>query len=84
MTAEQFAYWLNGFVELNGQGPNPDQWESIKEHLSTVFMKITPKMPPVYAPGPVAPLAEPIYYPPIDPSFWQPNPSPYKRGDVIC
>jgi hypothetical protein len=87
MTAEQFTYWLNGFIELNGHVPNPEQWESIKKHLSTVFMKITPVMPPfnppVYAPGPVVPLEEPQYYPPFDgcrpiPS-WQPN-----RDIAIC
>lgn len=42
MTSEQFAYWLQGFVELNGHMPNEAQWQSIKEHLSTVFKKVTP------------------------------------------
>lgn len=43
MTSEQFAYWLNGFVELNGQAlPTPEQWKSITEHLTTVFVKVTP------------------------------------------
>ena len=47
MTPEQFAYWLNGFVEMtpNGQ-PSPQQWEMIKAHLQTVFHKVTP-MPAV-------------------------------------
>lgn len=89
MTAEQFAYWLNGFIELNGKEPTPEQWQSIKEHLATVFNKVTPQMPkftpPVYNPLPpiVAPLEEPRYYPPLDgcrpiPS-WQPN-----RDIAIC
>jgi hypothetical protein len=43
MTPEQFAYWLQGFVELTqGQTPNPAQWKSIQAHLNTVFNKVTP------------------------------------------
>ncbi|KVT86281.1 hypothetical protein WT25_11040 [Burkholderia territorii] len=43
MTPEQFAYWLQGFVELTqGQTPNPAQWKSICEHLEKVFTKVTP------------------------------------------
>lgn len=44
MTSEQFAYWLQGFVELNGSEPTAEQWQSIKDHLKTVFMKVTPEM----------------------------------------
>ena len=43
MTPEQFAYWLNGFVELN---PNAmltlTQWQIVKDHLAQVFKKETP------------------------------------------
>jgi hypothetical protein len=43
MTPEQFAYWLQGFVELTqGQTPNPAPWKSIQAHLNTVFNKVTP------------------------------------------
>lgn len=43
MTPENFAYWLQGFVELTqGQTPNPAQWKAIKEHLDLVFTKVTP------------------------------------------
>jgi hypothetical protein len=68
MSPEQYTYWLNGFVELNGgQMPTPAQWKSIVEHLSTVFTKVTPKYDPnrkICAPsfneipycGPVFPL----------------------------
>jgi hypothetical protein len=43
MTPENFAYWLNGFVELTqGQVPTPAQWKSIQEHLGEVFKKVTP------------------------------------------
>jgi len=34
MTPENFTYWLNGFVELNGTPPTPEQWDCIKEHLN--------------------------------------------------
>lgn len=43
MTPEQFAYWMQGFVELTkGQEPTAEQWKSIREHLDTVFKKVTP------------------------------------------
>jgi hypothetical protein len=42
MTAEQFVYWLQGFAELNGERPTPEQWKAINEHLQTVFVKTTP------------------------------------------
>jgi hypothetical protein len=41
MTADQFAYWLQGFTELHGEPPSPEQWASIKDHLSLVFKKVT-------------------------------------------
>ncbi|ALH82896.1 hypothetical protein [Sphingopyxis macrogoltabida] len=42
MGAEQFAYWLQGFAELNAEPPTPEQWQSIREHLAAVFTKVTP------------------------------------------
>lgn len=43
MTPEQFAYWLQGFAELSGVAiPTVEQWQSIREHLATVFEKVTP------------------------------------------
>lgn len=45
MNSESFAYWLQGFVELNGgQIPTEDQWRSIVEHLNLVFKKVTPPL----------------------------------------
>jgi hypothetical protein len=45
MSPENFAYWLQGFVELTqGQTPNPAQWRSIQEHLGEVFKKVTPSV----------------------------------------
>lgn len=45
MTPEQFCYWLNGFGELTTEAPNPEQWKAIKEHLETVFIRVTPSAP---------------------------------------
>lgn len=42
MEAQQFAYWLQGFAELNEQPPTVEQWKSIREHLALVFKKVTP------------------------------------------
>lgn len=44
MDAQQFAYWLNGFAELNDAPPTAEQWQSIREHLATVFVKVTPPL----------------------------------------
>lgn len=54
MSPEQFAYWLQGFVELNGgKLPTAAQWKSIKEHLGEVFTKVTQ---PVDVPSVRSPL----------------------------
>ncbi len=47
MTSEQFAYWLQGFAEMNAEPPTADQWQAIKDHLALVFNKVTPP----YSPG---------------------------------
>lgn len=52
MTPEQFAYWMQGFAELNAMPPSPEQWQSIREHLALVFEK---KTPPVARPIQTAP-----------------------------
>lgn len=41
MTPENFAYWLQGFVELSGSTPTEEQWEVIKQHLQLIFVKVT-------------------------------------------
>lgn len=52
MTSDQFAYWLQGFSELNAGPPTPEQWVLIQEHLSLVFKKVTPQLGQViYAPN---------------------------------
>lgn len=61
MNAESFAYWLQGFIELNGSAPTANQWQSIKEHLQLVFKKVTP---PAVTPGLRQPfMPEPLYDP---------------------
>lgn len=42
MTPEQFAYWLQGYAEIGGPTPTPEQWQIIKDHLALVFQKKTP------------------------------------------
>lgn len=58
MTPEQFAYWLQGFAEmqLSKEPPTREQWETIKDHLQTVFKKVTP---PLTNPYPFQPQIQP-------------------------
>ena len=42
MAPEQFAYWLQGYSEIAGDAPNPEQWRVIQDHLDLVFQKETP------------------------------------------
>jgi len=44
MNAEQFAYWLQGYAELSECPPTAEQWQSIRDHLATVFKKVTPSL----------------------------------------
>lgn len=56
MTPEQFAYWLQGYVELTrNAAPDEAQWKSICEHLSKVFVKTTPQVGPAVAHPAVTP-----------------------------
>lgn len=47
MTPEQFVYWLQGFAENSSGVPTEAQWQSVKDHLETVFVKVTPKVDPI-------------------------------------
>ncbi|CAN5702460.1 hypothetical protein BH11PSE6_BH11PSE6_00080 [soil metagenome] len=75
MTAEQFAYWMQGFAELTGdEPPTAAQWKSMREHLATVFVKVTPvfdytKQPGVpYVGSPfVGPDTVTTGWPPVEP-----------------
>ena len=45
MTPEQFCYWLQGRAELQPDVPLSDaEWKSVREHLATVFVKVTPHL----------------------------------------
>lgn len=45
LTSRDFVHWLQGFAELNKEAPTGEQWESIKKHLSLVFVhEIDPSM----------------------------------------
>jgi hypothetical protein len=40
MNHDQFTYWLQGFVEMNGgKEPTKEQWRMIKDHLQLCFVK---------------------------------------------
>ena len=59
MNAEQFVYWLNGYLELSGaQELSAAQVKSVREHLALVLHKVTPPGPaaspptPAWQPGP--------------------------------
>lgn len=94
MNEQQFAYWLNGFAELNQQPPTPEQWKSIREHLATVFKKVTPALGSPAIPDmkdnpsikEMLKRAKKANW--IEPSqkYYQPYflDSPYKPGTVIC
>jgi len=75
MTAEQFTYWLQGFMEIN----NPEilgvrETQIIKDHLKLVFDKQTPDrtVTPPLAPMPNWQV-EPAHNPYLD-WTWKPNP----------
>jgi hypothetical protein len=43
MTPEQFCYWLQGYIEItNPVHVNSEDLKKIKDHLTTVFNKVTP------------------------------------------
>jgi hypothetical protein len=39
----QFAYWLQGFAELNEGPPDEAQWKAIRFRLDTVCAKNKPR-----------------------------------------
>lgn len=73
MDAEQFAYWLRGFAELDraGEPPTPAQWKSIREHLARVFWpnRTVPVVgwsdPSRFAPYPALPNVVPLTGDPV-------------------
>lgn len=79
MTPEQFCYWLQGFVELNGGPPTEYQWKSIVDHIKLVFDKRTPEFKPAYVP-PERIKATPS---PMPPQYHPAIPYPPYIGDPI-
>lgn len=94
MTPEQFSYWLQGFVEMNGgKMPTEGQWKAIQEHLATVFKKVTlpveePKKAESDLERSLREYAERSktmpHYP--QPNWWQPQwtPGQFPPGTIIC
>ncbi|WP_028627675.1 hypothetical protein [Metapseudomonas resinovorans] len=77
MTPEQFAYWLQGFAELNPQAPTAEQWRAIRDHLNLVFKKETPVR---IGPTPRIPFM-PVVDDRTSPRF--PNLPDFTRGPLI-
>jgi hypothetical protein len=68
MTPEQFAYWLQGFMEIcNPETLDEEQTQIIKDHLALVFNKQTPARTVPNAP------ANPTWSNPIMPQWQEPN-----------
>jgi len=70
MTPEQFTYWLQGFNEIREKeavGLTEKEWDIIKDHLRTVFHKVTPERgAPIYQPTQPYTFPSP-HQPPQDP-----------------
>lgn len=86
MDATQFAYWMQGFVEMtNADSITPEQWKMIKDHLALTMTKVTPavhKEPqycrriPSTGPTPYLPFQQPT-----TPQFLPHNPL---KLEIIC
>lgn len=96
MSPEQFAYWLQGFAELCPEDrPSAAQWQAIKDHLNTVFVKVTPQLgkfpsgtptpatPPVPPTVPSMPPVTPLPYFPPRITDWPDTINPIWRGPQI-
>ena len=85
MTAEQFAYWLQGFMEVGQPRElNHNQIQVIKDHLKLVFEKKTPDRDlhgtePIGVPNSTRPIS-----PYISPNDWSINPKPYNPYQITC
>ncbi len=63
MTPEQFCYWLQGRAEMQPNTPPSEaEWAMVRDHLATVFHKVTPppqqyfpKSPTTASPSPLSP-----------------------------
>lgn len=67
MTEREFCYWLQGMLEIGGVAPLDErQVQIIKDHLATVFAKVTPDRP----------LPPPFRHPFYNPNVVGDNPKP--------
>jgi hypothetical protein len=74
MTAEQFTYWLQGFMEINDpETLGVRETQIIKDHLKLVFDKQTPDRKQLLTENPITTPYPGIIYP--DPNIYT---SPYK------
>lgn len=79
MTAEQFTYWLQGFMELTSMNHlSTTQFQIVKDHLDLVFEKQTPNR---LTKIPTQPY---ITQPHPGPLTINPNPIPYNPNTIIC
>ena len=89
MTPEQFAYWLQGFAEISQKAPTEKEWAIVKDHLATVFKKVTPDRT-ITSPGPgIAAPAYPTWPNPLAPKPYEPfSPNPWNvpgtKPEIIC
>jgi hypothetical protein len=68
MTMQEFKAWLDGYMEDRPGGPNPKEWEKIREKLNEVY------------PDPCHRDHWPYYpYVPLQP-WWEPLPRPWYDG----
>lgn len=80
MTPEQFVYWFQGFSELHPRPPTAAQWQSIREHVASVFEKETPPLQDkVLAPERIAHIRR-ILSQPIEEGDFRSR----RRGRLIC
>ena len=82
MTAEQFAYWLQGYFEMSN--PNvaltAEQTKMVREHLATVFTKVTPPLAPS-APTPPIHVGTPMQW--LGDRLYKESPE-YLRTTITC
>lgn len=78
MTAEQFTYWLQGFLEINDpERISKQETQIIKDHLQLVFNKQTPnKLSSILGNGTSQPYPGPLTTSPYT------NPNQVTCGDV--
>ena len=88
MSERDFCYWLQGFFEIQGVGPEtwltPSQVKVVVDHLNLVFTKVTGAPPQTPAP-PAAP-APPWFPPPPPPAPWRwpTEPKDWRDQTVTC